>query len=159
MPIDPSANVGDLVVFKTKRGKWQEGWSVTEVRKNTYGATAEIVAAKGKSQKTLDLFGDSAIVYILPPKGEAPAYDDILEDYPNLLLVRRRCCANPTYMLLCTRCWATLDVEQTYTECSELELWNGRVVTSKPCIDDGYEKVHCDCKGNKGIYDIEFDPY
>jgi len=159
MSIYPIANVGDLVVFKTKQGKWQTGWSVVDVTRNSHGVVTEIVATKGKAKMALDLFGDITAVYILPPKDEVSMYADILKDYPNLLLGRCRACAKFTYVMLCTRCWSILSVECTYTECAELELWNDRVVSSKPCIDGGNTKIHCDCKGKKGVYDIEFDPY
>lgn len=155
-----SANVGDEAIFQDRRQKkktWQGGWKVVGVIQFENGVITDIIVSKDKTKRKLPLFNDKVSVIVVPPADEVKCYADIIEDYPNLLVVRCRATDPPAYMLYCKKCHDYVGVKQMTIEDSELVLWNDRVTSSKPSISDGHEEIACGCKGV--TYELEYDPY
>lgn len=154
------ANVGDEAIFQDRRqknSKWQGGWKVVGVTQFENGVVTDITVSKDKTKRKLPLFDDKVSVFVVPPADEVKNCIDLIEDYPNLRFARERATDPPSCILFCVKCHERVVVTQTTIEDAELVLCRDSLISSKPSISDGYEKIACDCTGSD--YKLEFDSY
>jgi len=82
----------------------------------------------------------------------------LLKKYPQLSVIRSQFHKDEVE-LYCTVCKETLNVEQNYSEVSDLHYVLERGFRQgKPCIDDGSEGVRCGC-GTEYAAIEEWTPY
>lgn len=154
-----NAKVGDMLFYK-RSGQWSFGWEVTQVFTNQHNTVFEVMVGRKDKTRRLPLYSNrpSDAVYVIPPKEEIEKYLEDIQDYPNLVIIRRFNAEPAAYMLFCLNCQSVLGFTQVYTEESEIVLWNGMLTQSKPMIADGYEKVTCACKAKEYTFS-NIEPY